>query len=60
MWKIGQAVRCDRPDRILEGSVIRIEAESVIISCAEVKTVVCGSQKQLERLGWKPELKVYS
>jgi hypothetical protein len=53
MWKVGQMVQCDRPDRSLRGSVIQIEAEGVIISCPASNTVVCGSQQQLERLGWK-------
>lgn len=59
-WKVGQVVKCDRPDRTLKGSIVQIEAESVIIACLESKTVVCGSQKQLERLGWMPESKVYN
>lgn len=51
-WQIGQHVRCDRPDRTLEGKIIQADSESVIISCPVDKMVVCGSQKQLEKLGW--------
>lgn len=55
-WKVGQRVVCERPNHHLNDCVVRaIEGDSVIIFCRKINTVICGQQKNLEKLGWRVE-----
>ncbi|HEY9644590.1 MAG TPA: hypothetical protein V6C57_29105 [Coleofasciculaceae cyanobacterium] len=55
-WKVGQQMRCDRPEQVLTGCLVAaVEANSVKIICPTASIVVVGQQCRLEEMGWKAE-----
>ncbi|HEY9897294.1 MAG TPA: hypothetical protein V6D34_18100 [Candidatus Sericytochromatia bacterium] len=46
-WKPGRTVRCDQAGRGIVDSIVQIELNRSVISCALINTVVCGQQQHL-------------
>jgi hypothetical protein len=58
-WKVGQQIRCDRPEQVLTGCfVAAIEANSIKVICPTASIVVVGQQCRLEEMGWQAEKSV--
>ncbi len=54
MWRVGQKIA--HPDQQLAHCfVISSDNGSIFISCPEERIVVCGRQRELEKLGWIPQ-----
>jgi hypothetical protein len=53
MWRVGQELQYQRPNhRLTHCFVVSSDNGSVIISCPNERTVVCGRQHELEKSGW--------